>query len=116
MYTHIITSLGPWHARRSGRRGGGRGGWGTPFSFDAWDYGAHIFRVDLPEVRKEDVEVEVQVEDNNILHISGDRVVEKEEENDEWHRCGLQRGVLSVEVPKMEVQETPSNVRYIDVA
>ncbi|KAK6116105.1 hypothetical protein DH2020_008374 [Rehmannia glutinosa] len=89
-------------------------------------------------VKKEDLRV--QVEDSNILQISGDRVVEKEEENDKWHRverrrgsfsrrfrlpesadvegirCGLEHGVLTVEVPKKEVQEEPRNVRFIDVA
>lgn len=89
-------------------------------------------------VKKEDLKV--QVEDDNVLHISGDRVVEKEEENDKWHRverrrgsfsrrfrlpenaivdgikCGLEHGLLTVEVPKKEEQEKPKNVRYIDVA
>ncbi|KAL0286231.1 UNVERIFIED_CONTAM: class I heat shock protein 1 [Sesamum calycinum] len=99
---------------------------------------AHIFRVDLPGVRREDLKV--QVEDNNVLQISGERMVEKEEEGGKWHRverrrgsfsrrfrlpenasvedikCGLEHGVLTVEVPKKEVQEQPRNVRYIDVA
>ncbi|EYU36534.1 hypothetical protein ABFS82_14G277100 [Erythranthe guttata] len=159
-----MTSLGPW-----GGGGGGTPFFTTPFSSDAWDeYGgaitrgggdrredvaamahanvdwretdrAHIFRVDLPGVKKEDLKV--QVEDSNILQISGERVVEKEEENDKWHRverrrgsfsrrfrlpenanldgiaCGLEHGVLTVEVPKKEVQQDqPKNVRYIDVA
>ncbi|KAK4483970.1 hypothetical protein RD792_011181 [Penstemon davidsonii] len=100
---------------------------------------AHIFRVDLPGVTKENLKV--QVEDNNILQISGERVVEKEDDNDKWHRverrrgsfsrrfqlpenvnvdaikCGLEHGVLTVDVPKKEVQEEEKkNVRYIDIA
>ncbi|KAI3459986.1 hypothetical protein Pfo_016649 [Paulownia fortunei] len=157
-----MTSLGPWHGGRSG----GGGSWDTPFfpwgggAMTSWLQGsdrsedvatlahanvdwretdrAHIFRVDLPGVKKEDLKV--QVEDNNILQISGDRVVEKEEENEKWHRverrrgsflrrfrlpenanpdgikCGLEHGVLTVEVPKKEVQDQQRNVRYIDVA
>ncbi|CAA0842046.1 17.6 kDa class I heat shock protein 1 [Striga hermonthica] len=89
-------------------------------------------------VRREDVKVEV--EDDVTLQISVERVVEKEEENDKWHRaerragsfsrrfrlpedadvggirCGLEHGVLTVEVPKKDVQEQPRNVRCIDVA
>ncbi|KAL0366454.1 UNVERIFIED_CONTAM: class I heat shock protein 1 [Sesamum radiatum] len=99
---------------------------------------AHIFRVDLPGVRREDLKV--QLEDDNVLQISGERMVEKEEGEGKWHRverrrgsflrrfrlpenasvegikCGLEHGVLTVEVPKKEVQEQPRNVRYIDVA
>ncbi|KAG9153113.1 hypothetical protein Leryth_012366 [Lithospermum erythrorhizon] len=99
---------------------------------------AHIFRIDLPGVKKEDLKV--QVEDDNTIEISGERVKEQEEGNDKWHRverkrgrfmrrfrlpenikaeeinCGLEHGVLTVTAPKMETQETPRNVRYIDVA
>lgn len=89
-------------------------------------------------MKKEDLKV--VVEDNNILHISGNRVVEQVDESDKWHRverrrgsftrrfrlpenanveeikCGLEHGVLTVEMTKKEVQEQPRNVRYIDVA
>ncbi|KAL3830488.1 hypothetical protein ACJIZ3_019290 [Penstemon smallii] len=100
---------------------------------------AHIFRVDLPGVTKENLKV--QVEDDNMLKISGERVVEKEDDNHKWHRvercrgsfsrtfqlpenvnvdaikCGLEHGVLTVDVPKKEVQEEKmKNVRYIDIA
>lgn len=90
------------------------------------------------EVRKE--ELKVQVEDGSILHISGERVKQLEDENDKWHRvecrrgsflrrfplpenaklddikCNLENGVLTVVVPKKETQETEKNVRTIDVA
>ncbi|KAL0284709.1 UNVERIFIED_CONTAM: class I heat shock protein 1 [Sesamum angustifolium] len=149
-----MSSLGPWH-------GGRRGGWDTapfftsPYSSEAsdpWDYGGGMTSWlrggDRSEdatafgpcqwVRREDLKV--QVEDNNVLQISGERMVEKEEEGGKWHRverrrgsfsrrfrlpentsvedikCGLEHGVLTVEVPKKEVQEQPRNVRYIDVA
>ncbi|KAL2335003.1 hypothetical protein Fmac_016216 [Flemingia macrophylla] len=99
---------------------------------------AHIFRADLPGVRKEDLKVEV--EENKILQISGERVKEKEDRNDKWHRverqtgsflrrfrlpedanadqitCKLENGVLTVNVPKVETMPQNKNVRLIDVA
>ncbi|KAB1220769.1 17.6 kDa class I heat shock protein 3, partial [Morella rubra] len=87
-------------------------------------------------VRKE--EVKVQVEDSNILHISGEREVEVVEDNDKWHcverrrgsfirwfrlpedanldeiKCSHDHGVLKVIVPKKEAEQK-KNVRYMDV-
>ncbi|KAF3650219.1 17.5 kDa class I heat shock protein [Capsicum annuum] len=98
----------------------------------------HIFRVDIPGVKKEDVKV--QIEDDNILEISGERIKEEEKGDDKWHRversrgsfrrrfrlpenadveeisCGLENGVLTVNVPKKETQEVPKNVKSIDIA
>ncbi|EEF35284.1 16.9 kDa class I heat shock protein 3 [Ricinus communis] len=99
---------------------------------------AHIFRADLPGVRKE--EVKVQVEEGNVLQISGEKVKEQEETNDKWHRverrrgtfvrrfrlpenantdgikCTLENGVLNVTVPKKQSQQNQQNVRFIDIA
>ncbi|KAA8539651.1 hypothetical protein F0562_026343 [Nyssa sinensis] len=85
---------------------------------------AHIFRAELPGLRKD--EVKVEVEDCGVLQISGERNREQEEKNDKWHRversCGkflrrfrlpenvkmdqvkasLENGVLTVTVPKEE--------------
>nr|Q05832.1 RecName: Full=18.3 kDa class I heat shock protein; AltName: Full=HSP 18.3 [Oxybasis rubra]CAA37864.1 heat-shock protein [Oxybasis rubra] len=85
---------------------------------------AHVFKADLPGVKKE--EVKVEVEDGNVLRISGQRAREKEEKNDTWHRverssgqfmrkfrlpenakvdqvkAGMENGVLTVTVPKNE--------------
>lgn len=85
---------------------------------------AHIFKADLPGLKKE--EVKVEVEDGNVLQISGERSKEHEEKNDKWHRversCGkflrrfrlpenakveqvkanMENGVLTVIVPKEE--------------
>ncbi|KAJ1282726.1 hypothetical protein BS78_03G073400 [Paspalum vaginatum] len=85
---------------------------------------AHVFKADLPGVKKE--EVKVEVEDGNVLVISGQRSKEKEDKNDKWHRverssgqfmrrfrlpedakveqvkAGLENGVLTVTVPKAE--------------
>ncbi|XP_060198741.1 16.9 kDa class I heat shock protein 1-like [Lycium barbarum] len=99
---------------------------------------AHVFRVDLPGVKKEDLKV--QIEDDNILEISGEKVKEEEQGTDKWHHversrgsfrrrfrlpenanvegisCGLEHGVLTVNVPKKETQEVPKNVKSIDIA
>ncbi|KAK6792371.1 hypothetical protein RDI58_011452 [Solanum bulbocastanum] len=98
---------------------------------------AHIFRVDIPGVKKEDLKVQIE---DDILEISGERVKEEEKGEDKWHRverrrgsfcrkfrlpenvnvegisCGLENGVLTVNVPKKETQELPKNVKAIDVA
>ncbi|KAJ8427539.1 hypothetical protein Cgig2_019958 [Carnegiea gigantea] len=88
---------------------------------------AHIFKADLPGVKKE--EVKVEVEGNNVLRISGQREREKEEKTDAWHRverssgqflrrfrlpenakvdqvkASLENGVLTVTVPKAEIKK-----------
>jgi len=89
---------------------------------------AHVFNVDLPGLKKE--EVKVEVEDGKVLQISGERSREKEEKNDKWHRverstgkfvrrfrlpenakmdeikAGMENGVLTVTVPKEEEKKT----------
>lgn len=84
---------------------------------------AHIFKADLPGLKKE--EVKVEVEDGGVLQISGERAVEKEEKNEKWHRvergrgkfarrfrlpqnakvdevkASMENGVLTVTVPKL---------------
>lgn len=87
---------------------------------------SHVFKADLPGLKKE--EVKVEVEDGRILQISGERSMEKEDKNDKWHRIERSRGkflrrfllpdnakvdqvkaamadgVLTVTVPKEEVK------------
>ncbi|KAG8379211.1 hypothetical protein BUALT_Bualt07G0065000 [Buddleja alternifolia] len=98
---------------------------------------AHIFKADVPGLKKE--EVKVEVEDGNVLQISGERSREKEEKNDKWHRverssgkflrrfrlpenakldgvkAGMENGVLTVTVPKIEVKKKP-DVKAIDIS
>ncbi|RZC92170.1 hypothetical protein C5167_000017 [Papaver somniferum] len=97
---------------------------------------AHIFRADLPGVKKE--EVKVEVEEGRVLQISGERSRESEEKNDKWHRverssgkflrrfrlpentkvdevkAAMENGVLTVTVPKVE--EKKPEVKSIQIS
>lgn len=97
---------------------------------------AHIFKVDLPGLKKE--EVKVEVEEGTILQISGERSKEQEEKNDKWHRierssgkflrrfrlpenakmdqvkASMEDGVLTVTVPKEE--EKKPQVKAIEIS
>ncbi|GER26194.1 17.3 kDa class I heat shock protein [Striga asiatica] len=97
---------------------------------------AHVFKVDVPGLKKE--EVKVEVEDGSILQISGERSKEQEEKNDKWHRverssgkfirrfrlpenakldqvkAAMENGVLTVSVPKEEVKKP--EVKAIDIS
>ncbi|KAJ0539011.1 putative small heat shock protein HSP20 [Helianthus annuus] len=97
---------------------------------------AHVFKADLPGIKKE--EVKVEVEDGNILQITGQRNVEKEDKNDKWHRverssgkftrrfrlpenaemdqvkAAMENGVLTITVPKEEVKKP--DVKSIEIS
>ncbi|KAK1322453.1 hypothetical protein QJS10_CPA03g01776 [Acorus calamus] len=97
---------------------------------------AHVFKADLPGLKKE--EVKVEVEEGRVLQISGERSREKEEKNDTWHRverssgrffrrfrlpegarvdqvkAAMENGVLTVTVPKAEVKKP--EVKAIDIS
>lgn len=97
---------------------------------------AHVFKADLPGLKKE--EVKVEVEDGRILQISGERSKEQEDKTDTWHRverssgkflrrfrlpenarmdevkANMENGVLTVVVPKEE--EKKAEVKPIDIS
>ncbi|KAK1651276.1 hypothetical protein QYE76_069081 [Lolium multiflorum] len=51
---------------------------------------AHVFKADVPGLKKE--EVKVEVDDGNMLQISGERNKEQEEKSDTWHRVERSSG------------------------
>ncbi|MQL87959.1 hypothetical protein Taro_020511 [Colocasia esculenta] len=101
---------------------------------------AHIIRVDVPGVKRE--EVMVHVEDGNVLELQGEKAKEDAESGagDTWHRrerrklsfrrrfrlpenanmdavhCSLAYGVLTVTVPKKETGGGERKVRAIEIS
>ncbi|KAL2615384.1 hypothetical protein AAZX31_08G066800 [Glycine max] len=97
---------------------------------------AHVFKADIPGLKKEEVKLEIQ--DDRILQISGERNVEKEDKNDTWHRverssgkfmrsfrlpdnakvdqvkASMENGVLTVTVPKEEIKKP--DVKAIEIS
>lgn len=97
---------------------------------------AHVFKADLPGLKKE--EVKVEVEDGRVLQISGERSKEQEEKNEKWHhverssgkflrrfrlpqnakmdevKASMENGVLTVTVPKVE--EMKPEVKPIEIS
>ncbi|KAM0001333.1 putative small heat shock protein HSP20 [Helianthus debilis subsp. tardiflorus] len=97
---------------------------------------AHIFKADLPGMKKD--EVKVEMEEGRVLQISGERSRENEEKEDKWHRverssgkfvrrfrlpenakvdevkASMENGVLTVTVPKQEMKKP--EVKAIDIS
>ncbi|XVF83833.1 hypothetical protein PTKIN_Ptkin16aG0525100 [Pterospermum kingtungense] len=97
---------------------------------------AHIFKVDVPGLKKE--EVKVEVEEGKVMQISGERSKEQEDKTDTWHRverrsgkflrrfrlpenakmdqikATMENGLLSVVVPKEE--ERKPEVKAIEIS
>ncbi|XP_006646827.1 18.9 kDa heat shock protein-like [Oryza brachyantha] len=74
-----------------------------PFSTASMDWKEtateHVFMADLPGVRKE--EVKVEVEEEKVLKISGQRARAADEKGDRWHRVerSSERFVRTVRLP-----------------
>ena len=83
--------------------GGGCTALGMPFSTASMDWKetptAHVFMADMPGLRKEEVKVEVEQE--RVLRISGQRARAAEEKGDRWRRVerSAERFVRSVRLP-----------------
>ncbi|KAL2628610.1 hypothetical protein R1flu_013296 [Riccia fluitans] len=100
---------------------------------------AHVFRADLPGMKKE--EIKVQVSDDGVLSISGERQKEKKDEKDNYRReerlfgrffrqfklpantktqeikAKVENGVLTVCVPKTEeAKQKPPQVRSVEIS
>ncbi|PIA37389.1 hypothetical protein AQUCO_03000169v1 [Aquilegia coerulea] len=97
---------------------------------------AHVFKADLPGLKKE--EVKVEMEEGRVLQISGETNKEMEEKNDKWHRverssgkflrrfrlpenakvdevkAAMENGVLTVTVPKQEVKKP--DIKSIEIS
>ncbi|KAH0925828.1 hypothetical protein HID58_018084 [Brassica napus] len=162
MVGQLLSAGKPPHFFGNNRRGGNS--FFDPFSLDVWDPfkdfpssssfsrensaivnarvdwretpEAHVFKADLPGMKKE--EVKVEIEDDNVLKISGERHVEKEDKSDTWHRverssgqftrkfrlpenvkmdqvkAALENGVLTVTVPKVEAEK--ASVRSVQIS
>ncbi|XP_073284717.1 18.1 kDa class I heat shock protein-like [Primulina huaijiensis] len=98
---------------------------------------AHVFKADVPGLRKE--EVKVELEDDRLLHIRGERKREMEEKGDTWHRverssgtfmrrfrlpenakvdemkASMADGVLTVTVPKVD-DAKKADVKSIEIS
>ncbi|KAE7998685.1 hypothetical protein FH972_003204 [Carpinus fangiana] len=98
---------------------------------------AHIFKANLPGLKKE--EVKVQVEEGRVLQISGEKSREQEEKNDKWHwierssgkflrrfrlpenakmdqvKASMKNGVLTVTVPKEE-EKKPAEAKAVEIS
>jgi len=99
---------------------------------------AHVFHADVPGLRRE--EVKVQVTDDGVLNISGERSKEEKEEKDLFSRyersygkfarqfrlpsdsklgevsAKVDHGVLTVTVPKTEVTREANKFRDVEIA
>ncbi|KAG6552122.1 hypothetical protein Mapa_006431 [Marchantia paleacea] len=99
---------------------------------------AHVFKADLPGMKKE--EIKIQIADDGILSISGERSKEKVDEKDSYRRtertfgkffrqfklpanakaqeisAKVENGVLTVTVPKTEESKKEVQIRNVEIS
>ncbi|KAL3680381.1 hypothetical protein R1sor_023337 [Riccia sorocarpa] len=98
---------------------------------------SHVFKADLPGMKKD--EIKIQVSDDGVLSISGERTKEKVDKRDSYRReersfgkfyrqfrlpsntkpndisAKVENGVLTVTVPKTEESKKKSQIRTVEI-